>query len=196
MNFSKRFPIVVIASLLAGWTLTATASSKDNDQLPANYLGASIGSSDSAAACNNLSDCDESSSTWKVYSGVRLTGSVMLEGGYINFAETAGKDSAGERASSELSGYTSAAVARFPVSNKITAFGKAGVFFWDSESERSTGQSSYDGKDLFFGAGASYTIGDDLALRAEWERFEGIKQHSDSEELVDLLSLGVGFSSL
>lgn len=196
MTFSKQRYVVVIISLLVGWTTTATASSQDKNQLPANYLGASIGSSDSSAACKNLSDCGESSSTWKVYSGVRLTDSVMLEGGYVNFAEQAGKDSAGGRVSAELSGYTSAAVAQFPVSDKIIAFGKAGVFFWDSESKNSAGQSSHEGKDLFFGAGASYTLGDNLALRAEWERFEGIKQHSDSEELVDLLSLGVGFSSL
>lgn len=170
---------------------------KNKQKAPANnYIGASIGSSDSAEACGDLSACADGDRSWKIYSGVRLNDNVVIEGGYIQFGDLTAYDSANNRVTSALSGYTTAGLATYQYSDQIEVFGKGGIIWWDNEHNTSSGKSESDGNASFLGAGVNYDMGDNLGVRAEWERFEGIERFKGENGSMDLVSVGVTMSSL
>ncbi len=196
MIFSSKRQSLIGAILLA-ISSNMTLASAGSEVIPSNYTGLSIGSVNTGLACDGLAECKENSTTWKIYSGVKFSDQIMLEGAYINFGEQQGSSSGTDtNFQANLKGYTTAAVAYYPVNDDIHLFGKAGMFWWESEVKNTAGNSAtFKDNNLFFGAGATYQLGDNLALRAEWERFEDIEQGRDAH-LVDLLSVGASFSSL
>lgn len=171
---------------------------KGGQKAPANnYIGASIGSSDSAAICNSqLTTCKDEDNSWKVYSGVRVNDNLVIEGGYIQFGDLLAYDANSNRSTSGLSGYTTAGLATYQYSDQIELFGKGGMIWWDNESTTPNGKSENDGTGSFLGVGANYDMGDNLGVRAEWERYQGIERFQGEAGSMDLLSLGVTMSSL
>ena len=164
---------------------------------PNNYIGASIGSNDSTALCGNaFTSCKDEDRGWKAYSGVRLNDSVVIEGGYIQFGDLVAYDSNSIRSTSAVSGYTTAGLATYQYSDQIELFGKGGMIWWDNEKNTASGKSESDGTGSFLGIGANYDMGDNLGVRAEWERFEGIERFEGETGSMDLLSVGVTMSSL
>ncbi len=170
-----------------------------------NYVGASIGTAHSDAFCAELDSCSDADSTWKVYSGIRLTEKIQLEGAYIRFGEQQGSTATTSdtttntiTSTSATSGYTAAALVTYPLSDGIELFGKGGMLWWDQELKTGTETLSRSGSNYFLGAGANYDLGDNLGVRAEWERYEGVQAGTDNSltESMDLISVGVTFSSL
>ena len=169
-----------------------------NPSAPANnYIGASVGKTSSKALCDNLAECDESDYSYKAYSGVRLNNHVIIEAGYLKSGETLMEDKAGNRAISKLSGYTGAVLATYQYNQQIEVFGKGGLLWWESEYKTADSSQTNSGTNAFIGVGANYDLGDNIGIRAEWERFEGIQQNVEKQPgSVDLLSVGVTLSSL
>lgn len=92
----------------------------------------------------------------------------------------------------EVWGYNIAALARFPVSERLELFGKLGLFLWESESSDltsgtpfSSSARSWDGGS--FGLGAAWRFTPNVSARVEWERFPV----GDAD--VSLLSLGLQY---
>ncbi|MCB1639634.1 MAG: outer membrane beta-barrel protein, partial [Thiothrix sp.] len=81
-------------------------------------------------------------------------------------------------------------------SDKLELLTKGGVFWWENELDVDGNGSKQDGKSLFFGVGANYDLGDNLGLKAEWERYKDLKLDGGTKASQDLISLGVTFSSL
>lgn len=195
-------PVAVLVSLalLCAQTTHAAqpATTSGTDSLPPNYVGASLGFPDKDSFCTELNTCGDNGRSWKVYSGVRVTDNIMLEGGYVNFGEYQGTNSTLLNETRTAKGYTAAGVMSHAISNDITLFGKAGMLWWDSETKTSTKTDTSSGKDVFYGAGAQYNLGNNLGLRAEWERYEGINPQttSSNQGYLDMLSVGATFSSL
>lgn len=161
-----------------------------------NYLGASMGAVDSKF-CDTLQDCDTQGKSWKAFAGVRLNDNVVLEGGYANLGKQQGQDSAGYGVAHDVSAVTLSSVIGFPMNDQIELFGKAGIARWSAEHNHSlNGSTETRGTDMMIGAGASYDLGDNLGVRAEWERYKDIGTVDDQQVDMDMLSVGVTFSSL
>ena len=67
---------------------------------------------------------------------------------------------------------------RFPFGERFAATGKIGAHFWKQEidlTDSSFGRdvSKEDGIDLYFGAGAEVNLTDNIAVRAEYTRYNG-----------------------
>lgn len=91
-----------------------------------------------------------------------------------------------------ISGIEVAALATIPVSEKISLFGRAGVFIWDTDFNFSfqnfgSFSESDDGNDVFFGIGAEYATSERLSLKVEFNRY-GV---DDTD--VDFLGVGLNF---
>ena len=201
MKHSHATIATMLACLLfnAGTTLAATPFNPmaHTKKAPANnYMGASIGMGETEAICDNLSNCNNDDKSWKVYSGVRLNKSIVLEGGYIGFGDLTAYNSDNKRISSGLSGYTTAGLATYQHSDQIEFFAKGGMLWWDNERSGDNGKTTNDGSSTFIGAGANYDMGDNLGIRAEWERFEDIERFQGEDGSMDLLSIGATMSSL
>lgn len=193
MNHSLLWRVLVFAGCLCCFQTTQA-----DDDTPAatptpNYLGASLGTA-SSEFCTGLNNCGETNNTWKVYSGVRMTDKVFVEGGYIKFGDQKGSHE-GSQITSSAKGYSTAGVVTYPLNSQIELFGKAGLWWWKNEQKHSTGKVALDGSDILLGAGANYNLGNNMGVRAEWERYQ--MSHEDAaKQPLDLLSVGVTFSSL
>lgn len=202
MNYSHATVSILLTGLLLGIGQTEAGTPfnpmVNKQKAPANnYIGVSVGSSDSAEQCGGLSACKDDGRSWKIYSGVRLNDSIVIEGGYIQFGDLIAEDSDNNRITSSLSGYTTAGVATYQYSDQIELFGKGGMIWWDNETSGSSGKSENDGSASFLGVGANYDMGDNFGIKAEWERFEGIERfQAETAGSMDLISIGATMSSL
>ena len=103
--------------------------------------------------------------------------------------------------SSELRGYTLAAVGFLPIMDNIELFGKAGRLWWrDKLSVSDSFSDSYSGNDNFYGVGINFNSTKALSFRVEVERYDvsinsdNIGIDIDSSAKVDVLSVGIGFN--
>ena len=162
-----------------------------------NYLGASIGQSSSDDFCQDLQDCTNNDKNWKLFAGIRMNENIVLEGGYANLGTLQGKDTSGNTISQDTTAFTVAGVAGFPLNDQIEVFGKAGAARWSAQHHSVNDNDKETGTDVLVGAGANYDLGDNMGIRAEWERFKDVGKPSlDTSGDIDLLSVGVTFSSL
>lgn len=166
----------------------------DNSGKAENYLGGSIGQSSADGFCKSLQNCETGDKSWKLFAGIRLNDNIVLEGGYVNFGNQTGQNS-GNDISQKASAFTTAAVAGFPMNEQIELFGKAGIARWSQEYMEAGVKSDSSGTDVLVGAGANYDLGENMGIRAEWERFKDVGNATNKGD-VDLLSVGVTFSSL
>ena len=184
------------------------------------YGGASIGKSTNGA-CESMADqaqaiagtlvgnvtC-ESPNAWKVFGGYNVTSNVAIEGSYVNFGEQ-GFDAAlpanvllGNKSDNPISakgkatGIGVAAVAKAPVMDQFSLFGKAGLMAWQNKGTATVGNVKgmdltsdvkTDGVDLTLGAGAEYKIDDNGGIRGEYEHVNGLE--------ANMYSVGATFSS-
>ncbi|HPQ95716.1 MAG: porin family protein [Thiothrix sp.] len=161
-----------------------------------NYVGASLSQSQGGTFCDGFERCNTQDQGWKAYSGVRINQNLLMEGGYVQFGDLMGENTAGELSTASISGYTTAGVITYNYSEKIELLAKGGVFWWENELDVNGTGSKLDGKSPFFGVGANYDLGDNLGLKAEWERYKDLKLDNGNKVSQDLISLGVTFSSL
>ncbi|MGB5599755.1 MAG: outer membrane beta-barrel protein [Thiothrix litoralis] len=161
-----------------------------------NYLGASIGKTTTDGFCQDLTACASTDKSWKAFAGVRMNDNIVLESSYVNFGKQSGMDTSGT-VSHKPSAYTAAAVAGIPVSDAIEAFGKAGMAHWTVEHTNSSTVVENTGNNIMVGLGANYDLGDNMGIRAEWERYKDVGTTTTQQAGdIDLLSLGFTFSSL
>jgi opacity protein-like surface antigen len=184
------------------------------------YGGASIGKS-SNGACESLADqaqaiagalvgnvnC-ESPNAWKVFGGYNLSSNVAVEGSYVNFGEHGFDASIPANAllgnkvenpvttRAKATGLGVSAVAKAPVMDQLSLFGKAGVMAWKTKGTATIGNVKgtnltndvkTDGVDLSLGAGAEYKIDDNWGIRGEYEHVNGLE--------ANMYSVGATFSS-
>lgn len=163
---------------------------------PKNYLGASLGSVKTDGYCQALQNCEEGKKkSWKAFAGVRLNDNIVIESGYVSFGEQSGTHASTGEHKQSVTAFTTTAVAGIPATEQIEIFGKAGVARWTAEDSRNNEKSEHKGTDITVGIGAHYDLGENLGVRAEWERFKDIGKAGEESDL-DLLSIGVTFSSL
>jgi opacity protein-like surface antigen len=198
--------------LLSGLACVSSANGFNNpfdaeNRPPQFYGGASIGYSKHEDTCDqaffNSNNCDDSNGTWKVYGGARVNPMMGIEGGYRSLGETSldGISTGGDSValSKELSGYDVSAVGFLPVSPVLESFAKAGIFHWEQDQvETTNGQSKVQnrsGNSLLVGAGAQFSLQQNMKLRAEWEHIFNAGDETASSTDVDMYSVGVSFSS-
>ena len=150
------------------------------------YLGANIGSAKSQDICQNTSNCDSKSKSWKIYGGYPLNDTLNIEGGYTNLGKLGNQDSSTGDIP-KIKGLTASLLAAYPVNESIKLFGRAGIF------KQSSATGNYN---PVYGIGADYELSDGVALRGEWEKYRNISAGNNDTTDVQTISLGMTFSSL
>ncbi len=141
------------------------------------YVGAGTGSTDM-----NESGLDDDSGT-KFYGGYQFTDRYALEGGHTDLGSFGFDVPFFGGGDIDVDGIQVAGVASFPLKDRFSIFGKAGVYMWDADiSVPVLGSGSDDGTDIMYGFGLNYGA-DNWGIRGEWEHFDEVD--------VDMLSVGV-----
>ncbi len=180
--------IAVLAVVLAAAALPATAAAQGA------YVGAaySWGTLDVKHVDSSL--FDNKARAYKVFAGLDLGNFFGVEGAWVNFGSYDANRLQGLNENpghAKLDGWDMALTARLTLSSFLTAYGKAGYFFWASQITgaddllHQVGDRARRGEDPFYGAGLRLSLGR-AALIGEWEHFP---RGNDID--TDLVSLGV-----
>lgn len=125
---------------------------------------------------------------WKVYTGYSFNKYFGVEGGFANLNDYT-THNATSRTKGTSDAWTLAAVAAYPVTNKLSVMAKLGAAYVLTQTEVKVGsalttRTGNDAYQPYYGVGVSYALFDNLNLRAEWDRFD--LDHSN----VDLMTAG------
>lgn len=155
----RNTPIVhTVAALLLG-ALAGDAHAGDGF-----YVGGGAGQ-----AYVDEADYDDEDTSLSLFGGYQFNRYFAIEGGYIDLGEI---EPGSGGASLEADTLHVSAIGMYPVNDRLSLYGKAGLHSWDAD----TGLAVLDGEDsstdLTYGAGAQYRFTDRFSLRAELVRFQ------------------------
>ena len=198
----KRIYLISFFACVYTLGFVATATALDQDW----YAGIAIGQAKvDTLDCDLDISCssDDSDTSLKVYGGYQFNANGAVEFGYVDLGEATinGTDSflGTTAASFETDGFNVALTGFLPVSNNIAVTGKFGLFFWNLDVGLNTsflGSSSLseDGSDLMYGIGVQFGVTEQIAVRAEWERYNDIgNENTTGESDIDLLAANLVF---
>ncbi|MBF6023129.1 outer membrane beta-barrel protein [Lysobacter niastensis] len=160
MSKNKLLSSALLAAVLGASALSAQAADKGF------YAGAGVGQSfvDEQAY-------DDEDTAFSVFGGYQFNRYFGLEAGYADFGkiEPQGAGRALEADSAYLT-----AVGTLPITEKFSAYAKAGFHAWnlDDAIPGLTGTNDDSGTDPTYGVGVQYRLTDQVALRGEYSRFE------------------------
>lgn len=151
------------------------------------YGGLGIGQS-------KYNDVDQTSANtrtegWKVYAGYQFNKYLGVEGGYVNLNDMTGTKGT-VRTNIDTDAWALSAVLSYPVTDKISVMGKAGMAYMlaDIKTKNGAAVSVRTGDDSYeptYGVGVKYAVFDNLDLRAEWDRYDR------NDMNIDLISAGM-----
>ncbi|MEM1262829.1 MAG: outer membrane beta-barrel protein [Pseudomonadota bacterium] len=180
---------------LALLPLALVASSAFADSF---YIGGSAGSV--ALDIDNTDITIDSDDTgWSVHAGIPLGDMFAIEIGYTDlgrYSELFVLPPIATNFDAEIAGVDAFGVLKLPV-GPLNLYGKAGVIFWEAETEALLEDTfnvpqrfrrDEDGTDLALGIGAEVDIGDNLAVRGEFEWFD-----VEDTDRVSFISLGISY---
>ncbi|RTZ59572.1 MAG: hypothetical protein DSZ32_05045 [Gammaproteobacteria bacterium] len=137
------------------------------------YAGAGIGTSE----YKHESPVDNTDMASRVYGGYQLNPYWGFEGGWVdlgNFSTT--------EHSFDINGLNVAGVGSYPIGKDFAVLGKAGVYRWDADGFGK-------GTEGMWGVGVKYKLNNGLAIRAEAERFNDVRN-----EEIDTLNIGAQYT--
>lgn len=156
------------------------------------YVGIGWGPSMVKAELGGGATLDESSSGTKLFTGYRFNRHIAVEAAFFNIARA----SVGQiivnntpvSASAEMQGVAIYGVGLYPLSKKSDIYLNLGVVDWDADVRVNDVTAQSDGTDILIGVGAAFAFTRNVAVFAEWDRF-----NSDNPEL-SMLGFGFRFS--
>lgn len=209
-NRSLLAALAVVAACLAG---PVSAQLQAQPPAPSHskfYIGGSVGSSDydiepgainrfGAANVGPTATSSQSNDTgWKLQLGYEITTVWAVEGGYTNLGEAkyfTANPTYTTNGTSQAHLWNFDVVGRVPLGRSFTFLARAGVYRWETRTDLpfagGTRRVDDDGVDFKFGVGLQYDFNPNFALRAEYERFNGVGEASSGGETkVNMFSLG------
>lgn len=139
-------------------TLLLASSAAVADEADKFYLGASVGTADFHG-----SQFDESNTAWGLQLGWNFNQYIGLELAYTDFQEFSSRIEG--QTSPHPTGASVAAILRYPVSSRISLFGKVGMTRVDTDI--AAANPFYDGSQTE--DNASYGLGADLRIGSSWK---------------------------
>jgi len=167
------------------------------------YFGAGIGQAEHENACEGANiSCDEKDSAWKIFVGYQFNRHIAAEVGYSNLGESQASGVVGSitvDARFQVTAWEALAVGSFPVMNRLSVIGKAGLYLADVElggsgtvGATTVPVSEEDSNTGFtFGFGVRYDFTRNLGLRAEWQHYNEVGGDDTGESDVSVLSVAL-----
>lgn len=165
------------------------------------YVGAAFGQAKHKDACEGADiSCDEKDSAWKVFGGYQFNRYIAAELGYADLGQSKATGTVGPvtvDAAFEVTAWELVAVGSFPVMERLSLFGKFGLYRADVELSGSGRigagapipfSEDDSNNDITFGFGARFDLTRNIGVRAEWQRYKSVGGDDTGEVDIDLIS--------
>lgn len=162
------------------------------------YVGGAFGRSEVKDFCGGFAtgtQCEDTEITLKAMGGYQFTRNFALEMGLTGAGEFEASG-VGTRTTINIGIAEGTAVLIFPLGDKFSVFGKAGLYSAtvETRTENFFGGTNTEDKrssDLTYGAGVGFAITPKLLLRGEWQRYQDVESANFQKSDVDIFTLGV-----
>lgn len=191
----KKNRWVVLLGILAGMAAVPAVA-----QERGTYLGGSVGASIYSNTCSDytvVTGCDDNDTGFRVFAGYQFNRNVALEGGWANLGEANSEGAiAGVPTSfrSEASAFDLSGVLSWPVVERLSLYGKLGIYYARSRIDRNSGgvvsQVTHYTGGFTYGLGVEFDLWK-LGLRAEWQHYDNSVVSVVGEDNVDYYSVGL-----
>jgi len=183
--------------------LVCTLSAAINPALAENYyIGANIvGQSKSKDIGNAIRDAftitgispsvDDKDAAWKLFGGYQANENLGFEAAFIDLGKVKGTGTGITPITVKSKGVAFSVVGTVPVSDSTGAFGKIGLFSWNTDVSAPgilAPMIDDSGVDLTYGIGAKFQFNKQVGVRLDWDRFK----LGDAD--TDMLSVGILFN--
>ena len=185
MNSAKRFAqLAVIALALAPMLAIADGDSEGGH---VGYVGGSIGTGTyNQNHCVGNFTCDTNTTSFKVFSGMKLSPHNALELGYVNFGNVNQNSGTAKAQGIDLSW-----VGSIPVAEHFKLFGTVGaVYGWTVTDSSLANVHTGDGYgvNVSYGVGAQYQLNRAWALQADWTQYR--LKFTPGDDSISVAALG------
>ena len=195
-----RRAVLAVASAVGLLGISHTATAEDW------YVEAGFGQSEvSDFGCGSplfpTCSADDTDSSYSIHGGYRFHENIAVEFGYtyLGFAEADGTVNLPPvvpfNAEFESWAYDVTAVGTWPVSERISVFGRIGLASWKRETDIFIGggggftSMSDSGTDPVYGFGAEFAAHERVAVRLQWQRFLDVGGDDTGESDIDVISV-------
>jgi OOP family OmpA-OmpF porin len=179
-----RFIVVALVSVLS---LGSTPALSQDQGF---YAGVNFGQSKLDVCVPGLTTCDDKDTALSIFGGYQFNRNFGLEIAYTDLGQ-ASISGPGGAVKFEATGFEFSAVGTLPINQQFSIYGKLGFFMWDAEAKGNLVglpfSGSDDGTDLTYAIGVRWSFAKNLALQAQWQRYDV----SDSD--VDVIGVGLLF---
>jgi len=166
------------------------------------YLGVGAGQStgkqfcDASAGVTAVSNCDDSDTSVRLFTGYEINRYLGVEGGYLRLGKfTADRTIGGTTVSDEFKTYTAylEGVATLPLGDRFGLYAKAGGLYWSIKTRGTLSgvpgpDDSKGGFDFIGGAGAQFFFTRSFGIRAEYEFIPKLGDSTTGEVDVGIVS--------
>lgn len=137
------------------------------------YAGFGIGQAMHDVQCAAGESCDDKDTAFKIFGGYQFNTYFGVEVGYTDLGKATITD-AGGVTKFEVAGFEVVGVGTLPINQQFAVYGKLGFFRWDLDASAPGISIGETGTDLTYGIGVRYYFTKNLAVRAEWQRYNDI----------------------
>lgn len=184
-----------ILAILGVAALAAAAPAAAQDQYRGFYVGGSVGMVQYKDTCDDMqalgaTSCDREDAGFRFFAGYSFSRYFALEGAYVNLGNTAAA-APGTVFDADTHGVDLTTVLTVPLFDRLSAFGKIGLYRLRTTIESTGGRSGETDSGFTYGLGVGYDLGR-FGIRFEWTRYDNIRAIA-GEDSADVASVGALF---
>lgn len=162
-------------------------------------LGIDGGRAEARSACDNVINCSSDDTAARVSLGWQFTPMIGLEAGYSSFGTVFESRNNTFSANQDANAWTLSLLGTIPIADRFGIYGRVGAARFDNDT---SGTGLVQGVPVnndnrtkpYFGAGLKFGLTDNVALRAEYQRYKDLANIGGIRDDVDAWSGGVVFT--
>lgn len=190
-----RTPLLCLALALPALPLAALAA--DDDRGTGVTLGVDAGRAQARNVCDNVINCKDDDTSVRVSLGYQFTPMVGVEAGYSSFGTVFEARNNVASAKQDANAWTLSVLGTWPIADRFGIYGRVGAARFDNNNTGTVQGIPVNNNNRtrpYYGAGLKFALTDNLALRAEYQRYKDLANVSGNKDDVDAWSGGLVFS--
>jgi OmpA-OmpF porin, OOP family len=122
-------------------------------------------------------NCEDKDSVWKLFGGYQFNQYLGYELAISDMGQRSASLAGIGVATARFRFFEIALTGTLPLGQRLSAYGKAGIFTWDIDYDLPPGfigSADSNGNDYTFGLGVKYQFTRNFAMRVEWQRYNNV----------------------
>jgi OOP family OmpA-OmpF porin len=184
-----RLKLFLLATLAVLGTAPRPALSQD----AAWYVGLGAGRLKADECSPAPAACDDKDTSWKLFGGYQFNRYLGYELAIVDMGKKSASLAGIGQATANLRSFEMTLTAALPLGERLSAYGKAGIFTWDIDYDLPPGfigSADSHGNDYTFGLGVKYQFTRSFAMRLEWQRYNDLGDATTGRFNADTFGVG------